>query len=201
MPDAALDNAVWQSLSTTHGQFAEIVPGARRYRPDIGPFFAADILDPDGWAALDRLAGPGGAVVLFRAEIPPLPTGWKRLGGGLGHQMVVEDLADGDLAADAELRPLGEGDAEAMVALVRLTLPGPFERRTFELGGYVGVFAEPGPDEEPPRRARRGAAAAGRHGRGAVPLPGPHRDQRRVHASGRPWPRAGGGAHPPHRPA
>jgi predicted GNAT family acetyltransferase len=97
------------------------------------------------------LAGPGGVIVLFRADIPPLPAGWERLGGGLGHQMLVEDLVDPGTSADVELRPLGEADAEAMVELVRLTQPGPFERRTFELGGYVGVFAEPGPGEDRPR--------------------------------------------------
>ena len=38
------------------------------------------------------------------------------------------------------IRPLGDDDVDAMVALVALTEPGPFRRRTIDLGGYIGIF-------------------------------------------------------------
>jgi predicted GNAT family acetyltransferase len=39
----------------------------------------------------------------------------------------------------AAIEPLGPDDVDEMVALVAATDPGPFERRTVEFGGYLGV--------------------------------------------------------------
>lgn len=41
---------------------------------------------------------------------------------------------------DAEIRQLTANDAPAMVALAKLTEPGPFHLRTIELGIFYGVF-------------------------------------------------------------
>ena len=47
---------------------------------------------------------------------------------------------DPTTGAAVTMRPLGDDDVDAMVALVALTEPGPFRPRTIELGGYVGIF-------------------------------------------------------------
>jgi len=44
-------------------------------------------------------------------------------------------LPDGDL----EVVRLGAADFDEMLALVELTRPGPFRRRTIELGNYIGI--------------------------------------------------------------
>ena len=75
--------------------------------------------------------------MLFRPSLPEPPPGWTRLGGGVGHQMVLRELAAVDVP---DARSLGPDDAPEMMALVELTRPGPFAARTVELGGYVGVF-------------------------------------------------------------
>jgi predicted GNAT family acetyltransferase len=51
--------------------------------------------------------------------------------------MVLDDAAPA--APDAGLDTLGDDDVDAMLALVGRTRPGPFARRTHELGTYLGV--------------------------------------------------------------
>jgi ribosomal protein S18 acetylase RimI-like enzyme len=132
-----LDNLVWHALGTHHRSFAEGDGVAVRYRPDVTPFAAVDRLDETGWRALEDLAGPGHGVVLFRDEVGPPPDGWSVLFGGFGHQMVATRQLE---APDLEVQPLDDRHIEQMLALVKLTQPGPFAPRTIELGGYVGVF-------------------------------------------------------------
>jgi len=48
---------------------------------------------------------------------------------------------DVSVTGEAVPVPLGPDDVDEMVALVAATDPGPFERRTFEFGGYLGVRA------------------------------------------------------------
>ena len=101
--------------------------GQRRYRPDVSVFWGVEALDPDGWAALATLAGPGHGVVLARPELGELPSGWTMLGGGVGLQMVAGGLtANGPGAPPPDqIRALGSDDVGAMVELVRVDRTGP----------------------------------------------------------------------------
>ena len=137
MVQSALDNAVWHSLTGEHSTFAEVGGRAARYHPDVSVFAAVDEFDDGSWRDLASLIGPGGSAVLFRDDVPDPPSGWARFGGGVGHQMVLGDLAPVTIPA---ARVLGPDDAGEMLALVELTQPGPFRVRTVELGGYFGVF-------------------------------------------------------------
>ncbi len=132
-----LDNAVWHALTTTHRSFAEVVGRAARYDPDVSVFAAVDEVDDGSWRDLATVVGPGGTAVLFRDEVEPAPPPWTRVGGGVGHQMVLGELAP---VTAPPARPLGPDDVGEMLALVELTQPGPFRVRTVELGTYVGVF-------------------------------------------------------------
>ena len=132
-----LDNAVWHSLTTRHERFAESAGDARRYRPDVSVFAALGDLGDSAWGDLATLVGPGGHAVLFRDELPEPAAGWTHLGGGIGHQMVLGELAPVPVPI---ARPLGADDVGQMLALVEVTRPGPFSVRTVELGHYFGVF-------------------------------------------------------------
>lgn len=144
MPTASspLDNAVWHALTTTHRRFTEVVGRAGRYDPDVSVFAAVDAVDgdevdDDSWRDLAAVVGPGGTAILFRDAVAPAPPEWTRVGGGVGHQMVLGELAPVTIPA---ARPLGPDDVGEMLALVELTQPGPFCVRTVELGAYFGVF-------------------------------------------------------------
>ena len=93
--------------------------------------------------ALRALAGPGGVVVQFLVDPPTPPAGWTLVRGGGLSQMICLDPERAPTAPDvtgATLRRLTSGDVPAMLELTELTEPGPFRRRTFELGAFWGIF-------------------------------------------------------------
>lgn len=140
-----LDNPVWTSLTTALAPFAEGTGSALRFRREVSAFAAIRDTTETSWADLAAHVGHGDLMMCGHDGVDP-PNGWTVLGGGLGHQMVFDGTDPSSVAAisgtpaPAGTRPLGDDDVAAMVALVALTEPGPFRRRTIELGGYVGVF-------------------------------------------------------------
>lgn len=135
-----LDNPTWYALTNRHAAFAEVDGLARRYRPDVSVFAAIDEPSPEAWTALAALAGPGTDLVMNRLGVVEPPPDWTVHRNGRGFQMVLDGEPDDDTAVD--LRALTNDDVDEMMALVQLTEPGPFRRRTIELGGYLGFFED-----------------------------------------------------------
>lgn len=136
-----LDNPVWHALTGPHQKVAEARSAASRYDPEVAPFAAVpDAPTTDTWDDLRDLVGQGGAAVLF-VKPPNVPDGWEELFRIPTAQMVATSVEPAR-AADAQL--LGPDDVGDMLALVGRTHPGPFERRTIELGEYLGVRDETG---------------------------------------------------------
>jgi ribosomal protein S18 acetylase RimI-like enzyme len=147
-----LDHPIWYSLIGPHHELAQHAADAddrvvaARYDPEVSPFGAVgDIEDPAGWAGLATLVGSGGrVVVMLRADAtaaisPWPPVGWKVEADIPGVQMVARTMVP---ATDPHAVPLGPVDVPEMLDLVGRTRPGPFAKRTVELGGYVGFRVE-----------------------------------------------------------
>ena len=115
---------------------------ARRYPAAIGPLSGFGRHSAENWEALRALAGPGGVMVLFCTEAPAPSQEWTFIRGGLLTQMVCDQphRVPIKLTRGEELRPLTADDVPAMVALAKLTEPGPFRERTHELGAFFGIF-------------------------------------------------------------
>ncbi|SOE07606.1 GNAT family N-acetyltransferase [Streptomyces sp. Ag109_G2-15] len=133
-----LDNAVWAALDGPHAHLAERVGRAARYQPEIYAYAAlADPADPTAWADLHTLVGPGTTVRI--KPVDQVPAGWEVIGGGEGVQLV-------DTALRAEPAPeavrLGPADVPEILDLVARTRPGPFLKRTVEMGAYLGIRHE-----------------------------------------------------------
>jgi predicted GNAT family acetyltransferase len=82
--------------------------------------------DDNGYASLAGLAGLGGTASIFLDHSFVRRPGWEYVTGAPLLQMVE----------------LGDNDSFAMLELTALTKPGPFGRRTHELGYYVGIRDE-----------------------------------------------------------
>jgi ribosomal protein S18 acetylase RimI-like enzyme len=137
-----LDNVVWHSLNTRHAALAESFDEARRFIPEIST--VAAFLEPTerGYASLAKLCEAGHVVNLaLNGPLESIPPGWSFVRGTPMPQMVYEK--DGrELAEPAdgrEILELGAADAADMIELTELTKPGPFARRTHELGTYLGI--------------------------------------------------------------
>ncbi|MEU4620978.1 GNAT family N-acetyltransferase [Actinoplanes sp. NPDC023801] len=138
---AVLDNPVWSSLTGAHSGFAVVNGQAARYDHDVAPFHAlADPADPRAWADLTELVEPGTAVTIAGAGTVAHP-GWQVDRSVAGVQLV--DVALRPAPAPDAIR-LGAADVPEILDLIDRTRPGPFLRRTVELGSYLGLRSPDG---------------------------------------------------------
>jgi predicted GNAT family acetyltransferase len=112
-------------------------PSAKRYPVDVAPFAATLDQSPESYHSLARLLGPEGTAAIPLATMPVLPTRWTVVRKIDSTQMV----RDTQTAAPVEhnFEELNISDVDEMLALVELTKPGPFLKRTPELGSYLGI--------------------------------------------------------------
>jgi predicted GNAT family acetyltransferase len=134
----SLDNLIWHSLSTNHARFAESNGLAIRYQTEIAPLAAVQEQSPAAYQALADLLGPEDVAVLFLDTPPQVPDGWRFIMNTMLEQMVCENPLPVLDHADV-IQDLHAEDIPRMIALARLTEPGPFRQRTIELGGYRGI--------------------------------------------------------------
>ena len=138
-----LDNPIWHALLTEQSSLAIGNGQARRFPAEIGPLCGVPDQSPASYEALRPLAGPGGIVGLFFTEPAAPPSGWTILRTGLIDQMVClahRNEESAQPAPEPAPRRLATADVPAMLELAALTEPGPFERRTIELGAFFGIF-------------------------------------------------------------
>jgi ribosomal protein S18 acetylase RimI-like enzyme len=128
-----LENPVWAALSGPQACFAEASGDAARFPSDVGPWCAvADLGDRQAWADLAELTGKA---LLTAPAIHP-PAGWETVSVTAGVQMAGHTMTG---VHDPETVALTETDVPEMLDLVERSKPGPFGKRTIELGHYVGV--------------------------------------------------------------
>ncbi len=131
-----LDNPAWHALHAGQATFGETNDLAARYRPEISPIGAVRESSSGAFEALATLCGPDPvAVISTEAELPLSSRLHTVRRVGL-HQMVCEVPA---APVPIDAMRLDSNDIEEVLALVALTEPGPFARRTVELGDYLGV--------------------------------------------------------------
>lgn len=132
-----LDNPIFKSLGTCHSRFAETSGPARRFLPSVSPLAGLERPSPAAFGALASLASPGDAAALFLdGPVDPGPR-WTITREAKLAEMVHAGAAPPP--SDRSFLELGEADAPEMLALARLTKPGPFDERTRELGTFVGI--------------------------------------------------------------
>ena len=140
-----LDRPVWSALTSRLGPLTirreQGRGSAVRLDPEVGVFAAAADTSDESQALLDALCRehPGAGLVEpegtpIEAVLPDRPV----ISRAACVQMTADDLTPGHYG-DLDIQPLGEADADEMLALATLTKPGPFRRGTRRLGGFVGV--------------------------------------------------------------
>ena len=134
----SLDRPVWASLSTLHAGVAIGGPLALRYVPEVHLFAAARDESEGALAALAGLVHPGEQVFLL--QVPPIrvPAELSAVKRARGVQMIATRSVRAE-GAQKDLVALTEEDVPEMVALAKLTEPGPFLARTHQLGSFLGI--------------------------------------------------------------
>jgi predicted GNAT family acetyltransferase len=135
-----LDNPVWSALSTTHASFAEGDNLAKRYPVDVAPFAATGDQSPESYRALARLLGPEGTAAIPLSTMPILPADWTVVRRVDSAQMVW--TSHRSRPVEHSFEELNISHVNEMLNLVELTKPGPFAKRTPELGSYLGIHED-----------------------------------------------------------
>lgn len=131
-----LENPIWSSLAIGHSAMARVNGAAARYPSDISPLSAIREPSSQAFADLRALTKPGEIVGLATAFEIAVPDDWEVVLNRFIDQMVCEDFHPG---GDVEPLLLSEKDVPEMIALTKLTQPGPFEHGTIGMGKYLGL--------------------------------------------------------------
>jgi ribosomal protein S18 acetylase RimI-like enzyme len=131
-----LDNPAWAALTGPQAGLAERHGRSARYLPDVNPFAAVDDpADPAAWRDLADLTGPDGQALLAAPGLAERP-GWTCTNAIPGVQLVGTGVRG---VADPEALALTADDVPEILDLVARTRPGPFGKRTPEMGAYLGI--------------------------------------------------------------
>jgi predicted GNAT family acetyltransferase len=133
-----LDNPFWSGLTSRHAHFAQGGTLARRYPAAISPLAGLPAAGPENIAALRALVEVGDDIATVGPFAPELPANWQTLYESRITQMIRVERS---LLPENDIDPsiLGAADVTEMLELVEITKPGPFRRRTVELGTYIGI--------------------------------------------------------------
>jgi len=137
----SLDRPVWASLASFHARLSIGGPLARRYASDVNLFASARDDTQPALAALAALVQDTEQVYLLQVPEILVPPGVVALKQARGVQMVARRSLQA-LADKEEIVRLTDADAPEMLALAKLTEPGPFRARTHEMGTFIGIRIE-----------------------------------------------------------
>jgi predicted GNAT family acetyltransferase len=138
--DHPLENVIWNALTTRQAHFAETCGDALRFMREVTLLSAFRVPGDQGYVSLAELAGPNGTTALFLDDAYEPRNGWEVVANASLLQMVCENgVATSCPPVEHEIAELGQQDSEDMIALTSLTKPGPFGKRTHELGNYIGI--------------------------------------------------------------
>jgi ribosomal protein S18 acetylase RimI-like enzyme len=113
---------------------------ARYFTEEVSPFAGIKNVNPKSLKELHSMLPEGRVVALVIAEELSFPGDWKILYEVSLFQMSCENFTP---APDTghQIRELEMEHVPEMIALTKLTNPGPFAERTIEFGHYTGVFS------------------------------------------------------------
>ncbi len=136
--DSQLDRPVWHALSTALAPLALGSSRAKRFLPAVNLFGATPNDTPDELAELAELFGPGETMYTLQvASTAPPPGMYLTKSGDLVQMIATRPVAA--IESPHPLLPLGASDAAEMLALAKLTEPGPFRAETYRMGQFYGV--------------------------------------------------------------
>jgi ribosomal protein S18 acetylase RimI-like enzyme len=137
--DAYLDNPAWNALISGNENLAFGNEKVKHFDREVSPFAAlAENSDVNFQILYELTTHTVPLLVITTAEMD-IPAPWNVVRCIKGLQMVFDGTAEKE-RSKVELVPLSQKHVPQMLALTKLTNPGPFVPRTIEFGHYEGVF-------------------------------------------------------------
>ncbi len=139
---AILDHPIWNALNTGSRIHAEGNDCVRYLQRDKGQFVGFRTYGDEEWQDLEGWFSVGDPIILFTPGDVAIPSAWKVMFQRPISQMVFDGKVLPDAPDSPRAVPLTEANVPEMIALTRLTNPGPFFSKTIELGRYEGIFQD-----------------------------------------------------------
>ena len=134
-----LRNPVYHSLLANDSFLGFGTGKVRCFHEGVSPFAGFEEGYADGFNDLYDLLPEGRNILFATPDLLPLPKNWNLVVAIEGLQFLFEGS---ELKEDPSFlpTPLATEHVPQMIALAKLTKPGPFGPRTIEFGHYHGVF-------------------------------------------------------------
>ena len=135
-----LDNPAWNALISGNKHLANGNGEVKYFDREVSPFVGFRDYSTENFQLLLDLLPHQREVRMITTPIETeIPAQWKVLREIKGLQMVY-DIEKAPVEPELELTLLTDAHVPQMLALTKLTNPGPFDLRTIEFGQYYGVF-------------------------------------------------------------
>jgi len=136
-----LDNPAWNAHISGNNQLSNGNEFVKYFDENIAPFVGLKENSTDNFQILYELI-PQDRVIVFISPVEiQIPAEWKNLRYMKILQMVY-DQPELPAAVEIESVLLEEKHIPEMLALTKLTNPGPFFERTIDFGHYYGIFED-----------------------------------------------------------
>ena len=134
-----LDNPAYSALISGNKQLSNGNAQVWYFDKEVSPFVGLEENSAENFQELYELITHDSPVLFVTITEMEIPGQWKVLNFIKGLQMVYDGPA---VPADVhlELVPLTDEHVPQMLALTKLTNPGPFAARTIDFGHYYGIF-------------------------------------------------------------
>jgi predicted GNAT family acetyltransferase len=133
-----LDNPAWNALISGNKNLSNGTESVKYFSKDVSPFIGLKENSIENLQLLHDLV-PAGSISGFISPVEmEIPEPWKVVQCVKSLQLMYEDETPEN--AQSELITLTDNDIPQMLALTKLTNPGPFAPRTIDFGHYRGVF-------------------------------------------------------------
>lgn len=139
-PFTKLDNPAWWALTGAQQAFAIGTAAVRRYQRGILPFAALEPGNVNSIPPLHEWVEPGEIFYLI-GELPPLPDPFTVLKELPCVQMLLQNKIDLPPAA-ISITALNASHSDQMFSLINKVQPGYYEKDTWRLGNYCGIWQQ-----------------------------------------------------------
>lgn len=136
-----LDQIVWNSLAGPHSALSSGTTRARRYLPEYTSLIGFEDNHCPAWNDLDSYTKPGESFYCLGWSGTAPPT-WEILAEKPILLMTWSHHKAVRPTSRATITVLGPAHVDQAIELAQLTNPGPFGKKTLELGLYVGYLED-----------------------------------------------------------
>ncbi len=139
-----LDNMIWNAITTGNRDIAMVNGDIGSYKEDIAPFAGLKELNAKNLEKLYDFVSPERRIAIHYLDKLDLDKSkWETVQKMVCSQMVYEyPVKEFTTTNSHRLIPLTREHVPEMLALTKLTKPGPFLENTILFGNYFGIFID-----------------------------------------------------------